>query len=280
MSVGAARFDGRVVLVTGAARGLGAAIAAAFVAEGARVALADIDPAVDTTAARLDAAADAADAAGDAACDASGARDASGPRLGAAPRAIALRLDVRDEAAFRAAWAEAQARLGAIDVLVNDAAVMGPSSPWTITVDDWDAVMATNLRGTFVGCRIAGAAMRARGAGGRIVNLSSYAGRFPSRASGMAYAASKAGIDAVTRGFAMELAPDRVTVNAIAPSAIEGPQWDALDGARRDALVAQVPVGRAGRVDEATAAVLWLASDAAAYVTGQVLDVNGGRGMR
>ncbi|MEI7447791.1 MAG: SDR family NAD(P)-dependent oxidoreductase, partial [Burkholderiales bacterium] len=197
-----------------------------------------------------------------------------------APRAIALRLDVRDEPAFRAAWTEAEARLGPIDVLVNDAAIMGPSSPWTTTLEQWDAVMATNLRGTFVGCRIAGAAMRARGRGGRIVNLSSYAGRYPSRASGLAYAASKAGIDALTRGFAMELAPDRVTVNAVAPSAIEGPQWDAVEPARRDALVAQVPVGRPGRADEVSAVVLWLASDAAAYVTGQVIDANGGRGMR
>lgn len=264
MSRAAGRFDGRVVLVTGAARGLGEAIAAAFVAEGARVALADVDAAVDATAARLDAAAARDDAAA----------------AHAAPRAIALRLDVRDEPAFRAAWTEAEARLGPIDVLVNDAAIMGPSSPWTTTLEQWDAVMATNLRGAFVGCRIAGAAMRARGRGGRIVNLSSYAGRYPSRASGLAYAASKAGIDAVTRGFAMELAPDRVTVNAVAPSAIEGPQWDAVEPARRDALVAQVPVGRPGRADEVSAVVLWLASDGAAYVTGQVIDANGGRGMR
>jgi 3-oxoacyl-[acyl-carrier protein] reductase len=250
--VAGARFAGRVAFVTGAARGLGEAIAAAFVADGAAVALCDADPAVDATAARL---------------DPSGART------------LALRADVRDESSLRAAFDAAVARFGAVDAMVNDAAVMGPASPWGTSPDAWDEVMAVNLRGTFFGCRIAGAHMRARRRG-RIVNLGSYAGTFPSRASGPAYAASKAGIASVTRSFATELAPAGVTVNAVAPSAIEGPQWDAADLARRAALLESVPLGRAGRPGEVAAVVLFLASDAAGWITGQTVDVNGGRGMR
>ena len=243
---------GRVAFVTGAARGLGEAIAAAFLADGASVALVDADASVAATAARL---------------------DPSGTH------AVAWRLDVRDEAAFATVFDAALRRFGRIDALVNNAAIMGPVSPWTTSLEDWDAVMAVNLRGTFIGCRIAGTYLREAG-GGRIVNLSSYAGQHASRASGIAYAASKAGIGAVTRGFALELAPHGVTVNAVAPSAIDGPQWAAVDEARRAALLATVPVGRAGRADEVAQTVLWLASAAAGYVTGQVVDVDGGRGMR
>lgn len=252
LSAGARPFDRRVAFVTGAARGLGAAIAAAFVDAGACVAMADVDPAVEVTAAGI---------------DPGGART------------LALRLDVRDEPAFAAAFETAVARFGAVDAMVNDAAITAGGSPWTLTLDAWDAVMAVNLRGTFVGCRIAGRHMRARGRG-RIVNLSSFAGQHPSPASGLHYAASKAGILAVTRGFAAELAPHGVTVNAVAPSAIEGPQLDAIDARRRDALLAAVPLGRFGRAAEVAATVLWLASDAAGYVTGQTIDVNGGRAMR
>ena len=246
------RLDGRVAFVTGAARGLGEAIAGAFLDAGASVALADVAPATDRVAARLDP---------------------------AGSRTLALRVDVRDEPAFVAAFGAAVARFGAIDAMVNDAAITAGGTPWTLSLDEWDAVMAVNPRGTFVGCRIAGAHMRGRGRG-RIVNLSSFAGQQPSRASGLHYAASKAGILAVTRGFAAELAPDGVTVNAVAPSAIEGPQLDAVDATVRDALLARVPVGRFGRADEVAATVLWLASDAAGYVTGQTIDVNGGRAMR
>ncbi|MFO0458761.1 MAG: SDR family NAD(P)-dependent oxidoreductase [Burkholderiales bacterium] len=248
----ARRFDGRVAFVTGAARGLGEAIAAAFVEAGACVVLADVDPAVGATAGRIDP---------------------------GGTRTLALPLDVRDEAAFSATFDDAVARFGAGDVKVNDAAITAGGSPWTLSLDAWDTVMAVNLRGTFVGCRIAGAHLRARGRG-RIVNLSSFAGLHPSRASGLHYAASKAGVLALTRGFAMELAPHGVTVNAVAPSAIEGPQLDAIDAARRDALLAQVPVGRFGRADEVAAAVLWLASDAAGSVTGATIELTGGRALR
>ena len=219
---------------------------------GARVVLTDVDMRVDETMARID---------------------------GGAGRGLALHLDVRDEAAFSAAYAQAERYWGPINVMVNNAAITAGGSPWSITVDEWDAAMAANLRGVFLGCRIAGARMREHGRG-RIVNLSSFAGQRASPATGLHYAASKAGILALTRGFAMELAPHAVTVNAVAPSAIDGPQWQGLDESRRTALLATIPLGRAGRAEEVSAAVLFLASEAAAYLTGVTLDINGGRGMR
>jgi 3-oxoacyl-[acyl-carrier protein] reductase len=192
---------------------------------------------------------------------------------------LARVVDVRDEGGFAIAFDEAVARFGQVDAMVNNAALTAVGSPWSIPLSQWDEVMAVNLRGTFVGCRIAGAHMRDRRCG-RIVNLSSFAAQHPSRATGLHYAASKAGILAVTRGFALELGPYGVTVNAVAPSAIDGPMLGSLDAASRAALVATVPVGRPGRADEVAAAVLYLSSDAAAYVTGQTLDLNGGRAMR
>ena len=140
-------------------------------------------------------------------------------------------------------------------------------------------MLAVNLRGSFFGCRIAGRHMRGRGRG-RIVNLSSIAGQQPSAASGIDYAASKAGILALTRAFALELAPCGVTVNALAPSAIDGPALDRLDAERRQQLARSIPLGRFGDAAEVAAAVVYLASDAASFITGATLDLNGGRLMR
>ena len=246
----AASFAGRTVLVTGAASGLGAAIAESFLRTGAAVVCTDVDPKVHHLARDI---------------------DSSGQRT------LSLVFDVSDESAFTHGFAEAVARFGRVDVLVNNAAITATGSPWDIDLEEWDRVMAVNLRGTFIGCRTAGEHMRTQ-RGGRIINLSSFAGQHPSRATGLHYAASKAGILAVTRGFALELAPAGVTVNAIAPSAIEGPQLASLSADRRDALLRTIPLGRAGHTDEVTAAVRWLASDGASYVTGQTLDINGGRG--
>lgn len=249
---GAQRFAGTRVLVTGAAQGLGAAIASAFAGQGADVALADRSPSVVQQATRIDPAGE---------------------------RTLALQFDVSDEAAFESAFAQAIARFGTIDVLVNCAGITEQGSPWDIPMERWDAVMAVNLRGTFIGCRIAGAHMR-RNRRGRLINIASLAGQQPSAASGVHYAASKAGVLAVTRSFAAALAADGVTVNAVAASAIDGPALQALDAAQAAALIASIPLGRAGRPEELCAAVLFLASPEAAYITGTTLDVNGGRFMR
>jgi len=243
----------RTVFVTGAARGIGAAIARAFLAAGENVVLADRNPAVTETAKALDP---------------------------AGRRTLALPLDVEDEDAFRAAFGAGVDRFGGVDVMVNNAAQTIQRSVWDIPAAEWDSVMATNLRGTFFGCRIAGAYLRERGAGGRIVNLASIAGQRGGAASGAHYAASKAGILVLTKIFAAELAPDGITVNALAPAAIDGPLMAGLDDGLKGRLRQGIPVGRFGRDDGVAAACLYLASDEAGFVTGATIDINGGMFMR
>lgn len=244
---------GQAAFVTGAGQGLGAAIARGLAEAGARVVLADID--------------------------ANNAESAAASLCNAGADCIAMKLDVRSEADFSRCFDAATARYGPIDVLVNNAARTPFSSIWDITPDEWDDVLAVNLRGSFFGCRIAGRHMRQRGSG-RIVNLSSMAGQQASAATGAHYAASKAALLALTRSFAQELAPHGVTVNALAPAAVEGPALDALALSRQQALKAGIPLGRFGRPEEVAAAVVYLASPAAAFMTGATLDLNGGRFMR
>lgn len=244
---------GRSAFVTGAGQGLGAAIARGVAEAGARVMLTDLDArAVEAVAAGL--------------------RDAG-------HEAIAMPLDVRDEAAFQLCFDAAVQRFGGVDLMVNNAARTPSTSLWDIGAEEWDEVLAVNLRGSFFGCRIAGRHMRERGAG-RIVNLGSIAGQQASAATGVHYAASKAGVTALTRAFARELAPHGVTVNALAPAAVRSPVLEAMDEARQRTLVAGIPVGRFGEPEEVAAAVVYLASPAAAFVTGATLDLNGGRLMR
>ena len=236
----------RTAVVTGAARGLGEAIARRLHADGDRVVLADLDLAgVEELAAEL------------------------GSDAGAVEH------DVRS----LESWERLVAGTGQIDVLVNNAARTEFSSFWEIDVDEWDDVLATNLRGTYLGCRVVGAQMRDRGAG-RIVNLASVAGQRGASATGVHYAASKAAIVALTRHAATALAGHGVTVNAVAPAAIDGPMVSLVPPEKVEAMVKTIPVGRLGRGEEVAAAVAYLASDAAGFVTGATLDVNGGMLMR
>lgn len=243
---------GQGAFVTGAAQGLGAAIARGLAEAGARVVLADVDGAVDATAAAL---------------------------RNDGHDCIAMQLDVRDEAAVRRCFDAAVQHFGGVDVMVNNAARTPYASIWDITAEEWDEVLAVNLRGSFFGCRIAGRHMRERGAG-RIINLASIAGQQASAATGAHYAASKAGIVALTRSFAQELAPHGVTVNALAPAAVRSPVLDAMSQMQQRTLAAGIPLGRFGQPEEAAAAVVYLASPAAAFMTGATLDLNGGRLMR
>ena len=232
-------------IVTGAARGIGEAIVRRLHADGYTVALADI--------------ADAGPIAAD---------------LG--DRARAFELDVRE----LASWERLVAALGGeVDALVNNAARTEFRSFWEIDADEWDDVLATNLRGTYFGCRVVGAALRERRAG-RIVNLASDAAFAPSGRSGVHYAASKAGVVAVTRRAATELAPHGVTVNAVAPAAIDGPLARTVFRDRLDEQLVDIPVGRLGRPSEVAALVCFLLSEDAAYITGATFDANGGVLMR
>jgi 3-oxoacyl-[acyl-carrier protein] reductase len=162
---------------------------------------------------------------------------------------------------------------------VNNAAVTVARSFFEIDPSEWDDLIATNLRGTYFGCRVAGLHMRERGAG-RIVNLSSIAGQRGASVNGVHYAASKAGIVAITRFAASELAPFGVTVNALAPAAIEGPSVAAAPADQVAAMVRTIPVGRLGRPEEVAALVAFLVSDKAGFVTGATYDINGGMLMR
>ena len=235
----------RTAIVTGAARGIGEAIARRLHADGYRVVLADV-------------------------ADASALAD----ELGEGARA--LEHDVRDLASWNALLGDLD---GDVYALVNNAARTEFRSFWEVDVEDWDDVLATNLRGTYLGCRVLGAHMRERRAG-RIVNLASDAAFAASGGSGPHYAASKAGVVAVTRRAATELAPHGVTVNAVAPAAIDGPLAREVLRDRLEEKLGDIPVGRLGRPEEVAALVSFLVSDEAGYLTGATLDLNGGVLMR
>jgi 3-oxoacyl-[acyl-carrier protein] reductase len=243
----------RIAVVTGAGRGLGEAIAARLVLDGLGVVYADRDQeAAAATAARVDADRE---------------------------RTLVVHTDVRDLASVQSCLDAALNRWGKVDVWVNNAARTEATPFFEIDPEEWDDVLATNLRGTYLGCRVAGQHMRERGAG-RILNLASLAGQWGRSITGVHYAASKAGIVAITRFAAIALAPHGVTVNAIAPGPIDGPSVAAMPAERVAAYAQQIPVQRLGRPEEVAALAAFLASEGTGYITGATYDVNGGMLMR
>ena len=239
--------------MTGAARGLGAAIAGELHRRGASVCLADLDV--------------------------TGARERARDLDPSERRAWAAALDVRSRESIRQVMADAAERSGSIDVLVNNAARVAPASLWEIDAEEWDDVLAVNLRGPLLAIQEVAPPMRANG-WGRIVNIASIAGQQGGIVGGAHYSASKAGLLALTKVAARELATDGVTVNAVAPAAIESPALTGLPPRRLDEITSSIPVGRLGRPHEVAAVVAFLASDEAGYITGATFDVNGGLFMR
>jgi 3-oxoacyl-[acyl-carrier protein] reductase len=243
------RFAERVVLVTGASRGLGRAIAEAFAAEGAHVFLGYRARARDAAAAL-------------AAIEAAGGR------------ATLLPFDVSDAAAATAAIEVIRAARGTLDVLVNNAGLARDNLLPMMSDDDWDQVVDVSLRGAFVCARAALGLLLASGRGA-IVNVASVAGlrASPGQAS---YAAAKGGLIALTATLAAELGPRGVRVNAVVPGLLSTGMAARMDHRRRDARIAQIPLRRVGTGEEAARVALFLASDDASYVTGQALAVDGG----
>jgi acetoin reductase-like protein len=255
------RLAGKVTLVTGGGRGIGRAIVRRFADEGAAVAV---------LALHLESAQSAVDEI-----------------VGRGGRGIALAGDVSVEGDVRSAVESAVDAFGRLDVMVNNAGTIALGAVVDTSVETWDRVVETNLRGVFLGCREAARQMIAQGTGGRIVNASSGAGRRGDALIG-AYAASKFGVIGLTQTLAVELAPHRITVNAYCPGHVTStPMWDLIDaelaalqgdelGAAKRAAEAEPPLKRAGRPEEIAAAVAYLASDEAAFVTGQSLLIDGG----
>ncbi len=246
-------LSGRVALITGAAQGIGAAVAETLFRRGAAVAIADVQV--------------------DAATRTSSVIDPTSTRV------VPVEVDVRSRESVARAFETAEAALGPVDILVNNAAITAQGSVWEIEPSEWDDVLAVNLRGTLLCSQIAGPAMAGRGFG-RIVNLASLAGQQGGTVAGAHYAASKAGILVLTKILAKELADKGVTVNAVVPAAIRGPVMDTMPAERLAALERTIPVGRFGEAAEVAALVAFLCSSDAAYITGAALDINGGLGMR
>ncbi|CEF40707.1 3-oxoacyl-[acyl-carrier protein] reductase [Acetobacter senegalensis] len=241
-----------VALVTGGGKGLGAAIAGHLVTEGYRVVVGDID---------LVAAQATAETLGEAAC--------------------AVQVDVSSEVSVEGMLDAAEQVFGLPWLLVNNAAVMKAEKVLDIEIETFDTVLAVNLRGTFLGCQRFARRLRAKEAGGRIVNIGSLAGENGGTATGAHYAASKGGVHTLTKVFARDLAPHGITVNAVAPGPLDLPSVAETIGAENAARVmANLPTGQAGNPLTVARMVAELARADAGSITGSIIDINSGLYMR
>ena len=242
-------LSGKVALVTGASQGIGESIAKALAAAGAHV----------VVAARRE---DKASAVAQAIAAAGGSAEA-------------VRLDVSDPASVSAAFKSLVEKHGKLDVLVNNAGITDDGLILRMPKDSWDKVIATDLTGVFLCAQEAAKTMLKKRVAGRIVNITSVVGLMgnPGQTN---YAAAKAGVVGFTKALAREIGSRGITVNAVAPGYIETTMTDVLSEEQRKALVGQIVLGRLGTPEDVAAAVVFLASDAAAYVTGTTLNVSGG----
>lgn len=243
-------FKDQVVLVTGASRGIGRAIAAAFARENAMVIINDIS-----------------------------AEEMLSRMLQAPPfnngRTRTLRADIGDTGEVKRMFAEIESRHGRLDILVNNAGIIRRGNVETVTEVEWDDVIRINLKGTF-NCSKAAAPMMIRQGCGKIINISSIAAKLGDITSAPGYGPSKAAVDALTKTFARQLAGYGINVNGVAPHAIETDMSAEWSEEKRREIVEAIPLKKLGQPEDVAQAVLFLASDKAGFITGEILDVNGG----
>jgi 3-oxoacyl-[acyl-carrier protein] reductase len=246
------RLKGKIALVTGAGSGIGKCIAETYVREGARVALADIDAEAAKSAARI---------------------------IG--NNTVALRCDVSKKADVAKAIEETVAAFGALDILINNAGATHINKPMlSIEEEEYDRIFAVNVKGVFLACQAAVPALREQG-GGVIINIGSTAGLRP-RPGLSAYNATKGAVHVLTKALAVELAPDGIRVCAIAPVATETPLLPSFLGpgeGMREKFIATIPLGRLAQPQDIADAALFLASTDAKFITGTIIEVDGGRGV-
>jgi 2-dehydro-3-deoxy-L-rhamnonate dehydrogenase (NAD+) len=237
----------KTALVTGAARGIGLAIASRLAADGARVALLDLDGA---------------------------AADAAAKKVGGG--AIALGADVTKASEVDAAVSRVVQEWGKLDILVNNAGITGRSFPiWELSDEDWRRVIDADLTSVFLCCRAAVKVMLRQGSG-RIINIASIAGK-EGNPTLVPYSAAKAGVIGLTKALAKEVCTRGILVHAIAPAVIGTELLQQMEKSTVDLLVSKIPMGRMGRPEEVAALAAWLASDDCSFTTGAVHDLSGGR---
>ncbi len=254
------RLQGKVALITGAARGIGLAFAQAYVREGAQVAIADID------LARADSAAAA---------------------LGQA--ALAVEMDVTKQESIEAAVAATRSAFGQIDILINNAALFSAAPIVEITRADYQRLFDINVAGTLFTMQAVARHMIERGQGGKIINMASQAGR-RGEALVATYCATKAAVISLTQSAGLNLIQHGINVNAIAPGVVDGEHWDGVDaffakyegkapGQKKQEVGQAVPFGRMGRAEDLTGMAVFLASSEADYIVAQTYNVDGGNWM-
>ncbi len=254
------RLAGKTALITGAARGIGLAFAQAYVREGARVAIADIN---------LEAAKEAA--------------------AGIGPEAMAVHVNVADQASIETCVAEVEAAFGGIDILINNAALFDAAPIVDITRASYDRLFSVNVAGSLFMLQAVARGMIARGKGGKIINMASQAGRRGESLVAV-YCATKAAIISLTQSAGLNLIAHGINVNAIAPGVVDGEHWDGVDalfakyenrkpGEKKKLVAAEVPFGRMATPDDLTGMAIFLASKDSDYIVAQTYNVDGGNWM-
>lgn len=244
-------LTGKVAFVTGASQGIGRAIAVALSAAGARVAL----------AARSE----------------QKLAEVAGQIQSAGGEALSVKMDVADPGQIKAGFQQALAKFGRLDILVNNAAITRDGLALRMKLEDWDTVMRTNLTAAHL-CTQQALSTMMKQRWGRIINMTSVVAE-TGNAGQANYVAAKAGLIGLTRAIATEMASRNITVNAVAPGFIATPMTDPLPEKVKEEMKARIPLGRFGTENDVAAVIVFLASEEAGYITGHVLDVNGGMHM-